>query len=448
MTVLTPKTYEAQASMLITGGAAGSPSGILAQSLVPTIARLAETREVALGAATQAGLPDSQVIGHITAASQPGMQIITLTARAGAAEKSATIVNAAAHFLSTNLPTWLSKEKDAPTVQVLDKATSPMRPVTPIPLLNYALGGLLGLLTGIGFTSMHRRLDDRLRWPTQIEAELGLPVLAAISGLPRWLTRRGARSAYRRKRVAGAVREAVATLTVLTHASNHKRLLVTGVREDGNRAMVTALLALGLAERHDRVTLIDGHLRRSALSRHFPETAEHSLQQVLTDAVTPLPQQLASPATLSVLAAESTDALQGARLLRSQPFAQLLDKAATQSDVLLVHAPAVLDSADIAVLANHTDAAVIMVRAGTTRTAEARRAVLLLQRLGTPIVGVLIISATGRRRHTLGWPHSSTESAVTSAPSRLVPLSPHLSAASVSAGLNRQTITTLSDQTC
>lgn len=421
VTVLTPKTYEARASLLVTDGRSGTPSGLLAQSLVPTVARLAESREVALGTAARTGLPESQVIGHITAESQPSLQIVTLTATAGSARTSAAIANAATRFLSAHASDWLSEQRGAPEVKLLDRAASPVRPVTPMPLLNHALGGLLGLLAGIGFASMHRRADDRLREPAQVETELGLPVLGVLSRVPRRLTRRGARAVYGREHVAGAVREAVATMTVLTHASDQRRLLVAGIREDSDTAMAAALLALGMAEGNDRVTLVDAHRCGSALLRHFPEAAEHSLQQALADPDTALEPRLAWPASLTVLAAEPAEASHGARIFHSGPFSELLTRAGTDSDVLLVHTPAILDCPDSALLGQHVDAAVLAVRSGAVGMAQARRAVQLLRRLDIPVTGVFLMGTARLHRHTLGWPERAAEQAMSTTPTRRVP---------------------------
>jgi Mrp family chromosome partitioning ATPase len=394
VTALTPKTYQAHASMLVTGGA---------DLAMPTVARLAESRQVALATAAEAGLPPALVLDRISADSQPGLQIVTLTATADQAARAATIANAAAHVLSVELATQTIGVNGPVAAHILDKAAPPTGPATPMPLLNDSVGGLLGLLAALGLISTRRRFDDRLRWPDQIEAELRLPILATIPGISRRSTRRGARSAYRRKRVANSIGEAAAILTVLAHATNYRRLLIANVRA-GDETMAAALLALGLADRHDHVTLIDAQLRHSALSRHFPETKDHTLQHVLTDAGLLLPKQVNASATLTVVPAASTDAHSSTSLLRGQPFAELLANAGESSDLVLVHAPSVLESADIAVLATHTDATLLVVQAGTTRAAEAKRAVLLLQRVGTPIAGVVVIGAIGTGRSTLGWP--------------------------------------------
>jgi capsular polysaccharide biosynthesis protein len=411
ITALTPPTYQAQASVLVIGGSA----------VMPTIAGLAESREVAIEAAHDTGLPPGLVIGHVSTDSQPGLQIITLTARADRPDRAAAVANATAHALGVRVaaepldasPTGLV------TVHTLDNAAPPSTPVTPLPMLNDVIGALLGLLAGLGAFSLRRRFDDALTGPDQIEAELRLPILAAVPEIPRRLSRRGARSVYRRKRIAASIGEACTLLSALAHAAGHHRLLITdvGVRDP---AMPSALLALGLAERHDHVTLIDAQVCRSTLSKHFPEAGEHALQHLVDNVAENLPKRLETQPALTVVPARHTEGRDGMSLPRGHGFARLLADATDNSDLVLVHAPAALENADIARLANSTDSAVLVIQAGVTRAADANRAVLLLQRLGSPIAGVLVIGSYSVRRSAPTW-HSAlddTETGRTTPPQR------------------------------
>src|SRR5688572_1537247 len=80
--------YEATATMFVgSASSSGEPAAdiayaSLAQSLVTSYQQLAETRAVALEAATRAGLEPDQVVGSVTAEAQPGVQVLRLRARA------------------------------------------------------------------------------------------------------------------------------------------------------------------------------------------------------------------------------------------------------------------------------------------------------------------------------------------------------------------------------
>ena len=399
VTALTPPTYQASASVVVTNDSGGeadrtqNPPANTAQALIPTVVRLAQSATVARATADQAHVPLRLVSGHVTASAQPDVQIVTLTARASTPARAAGIANAMARVLNARLVHKSLGGGNTLTVQQLDEAAPPQTPVLPNHLLNAALGGLLGLLGGLGIVSWRTRRDDRLHSPTDVESELGALVLSGVPPLTSWQANRGARDIYHRAGVADSIRMAVATLAAVSPASPCHRLLVTSVRNDDGKALLAALLALGLVEQHEHVTLVEGQLHQPALTRHFPEAVTPTLQEML--ASDPLPAQPALPAAprLSVIAGEPIDRQRSAALFRSEVFPRVLDHLSEASDVLVMHAPPVLGSADFAALARHADAVVLTVKAGSTRTEEARRALHVLQLVGTRMAGVVITDA-------------------------------------------------------
>jgi Mrp family chromosome partitioning ATPase len=401
VTELTPPTFEATSSMVVTtegvnGRANEGLAGLtLAQSLAPTVARLAESREVALDTATTLGLPPRLVVGHIDSTFEPGVQIISVHATARSGTQAAAIANAAIGAVSRQLALLRTGASDTITTRLLDRASPPSRPTNPKPPLNAAFGGLAGLLAGLGLSRMRGRLDDRLRGLSQIEAQLGLPVLTVLPRLPLRFAYRHARRLFSRNDVADAINAAVAALTVLTTSQPRRRLLITSSHDDDSKALVAALLALGFAHHHDRVTLVEGQLRRPAISGHFPEAAGRTLQQVLADGHVPEPST--GHETITVLHGDPNGCTLGSASIYGEPLGALLRTLADRDDTVIVHAPPVLAGADLAALARHVDGVVLVVRTGVTRKALARRAALLVQRLGPPLVGLIAVGTAGER---------------------------------------------------
>jgi uncharacterized protein involved in exopolysaccharide biosynthesis len=71
-------------------------------------------------------------------------------------------------------------------ISVVQPATYEAQPVSPRRLLNLALGVLLAITGSLGLALLAEHLDHSLRTPEDVEANLGLPVLASI---PRWSAR-------------------------------------------------------------------------------------------------------------------------------------------------------------------------------------------------------------------------------------------------------------------
>ncbi|WP_149827494.1 polysaccharide biosynthesis tyrosine autokinase [Streptomyces tailanensis] len=408
VTALTPPTYQAQASVLVTGTATRTaPSRVdqamlqsATQSLMPTVVRLAKSNTVALATAAEAGLPADLVTDSIDADAQPNVQIITLTAKAGTPKRASAIANALARTLETQLTRRPLSGETLLRVKgrQLDRAAPPRQPVQPQPLLNAAVGGLLGLISGFGLVSFRENRDDRLYSPGEMESELGTLTLAVVPRLSSRLKRRGARMVYDHADFRAATRTAIGALAAVSPPTRCKRVLITSVRDDDGKTMVATLLALGLAEQHEQVTLVEGQLHSPTLARHFPEVREHTLQDMLGRDSAPVHHPLITHPRLCVIPAQTTNPQNSAALLRSQNFTRFLDDVADRNDMVLVNAPPVLGSPDFAALARQCDVVILVARAGHTSGRDAGRVLQLLQRIDTPIAGLIVTDTPEDRR--------------------------------------------------
>ncbi|MET8258354.1 hypothetical protein [Micromonospora sp. NPDC005205] len=396
VTQLLPARYEAEASVLVSAEQTNEdrPADLaLAQNLTPTIARLVGSREVALEAARSLQLPERAVLGHVSGEYELGLQIITVHASAGTGTQAAAIANAASRAVSQQLGRLDMGGSTSINARVLDTASPPARPAFPRPLLNGVLGALAGLLAGWGATILRDRFDSRLRDIGQIEARLGLPVIGVLPKLPRRFARHHAAALYARTNVADAVRATISTLSVLTAPLPRRRLLVTSAHDDDGKALVTALLGLGMADEHCRATLVDGAVRDPVLSGHFPE-APHTWQQVLAQKCPPV--RLVDFPTLTVLPAEPRE---GADTEALHELGGLLNALGEDEDCVIVHAPPILAGREISAFAQHADGVLLVVRAGRTNLDDSTRAARLVQQLGLPLAGVVVIGAVPRPDH-------------------------------------------------
>ncbi|WP_422770517.1 hypothetical protein ACN28C_28045 [Plantactinospora sp. WMMC1484] len=395
VTLVVPRSYEATASVMVVpqkserGGAAGLA---IAQNLAPTVARLAESRQVAADAAATLGLHEELVAGRIRGASEPGLQIVTIRATAPTGPRAAAIANAITEALGHEVGELRIGGESPIATELFDRAAPPRTPVTPKPLLNLALGGLAGLLVGLALTSVRNRFDTRLRRPDQIEESLRLPVLCALPRLPRRPTTQ-ALPVHERPEVAAAVGSAVATLSVLTAASPRCRILVTGIRDSTSVDLVAGLLALGFARHGRSTTLVEGRTTQPTLARLFPGSERCALQQVI--AGDRVPEPVSGVASLAVVPADPIGRSFGAQPPDSERIGALLDELAERSGAVVTTASPLLTGTDLPVLARHADAVLLVVHANRTRKGEASRATLLLQRLDVPLLGVLVVGATG-----------------------------------------------------
>ncbi|MFV2127664.1 hypothetical protein ACFHWS_24460 [Micromonospora sp. LOL_013] len=391
VTQWTPPTYQASASLLISAKGDGEVAGqetasiTLAQSLAPTIARMAETREVAARAADSLRLPADEVVGQVTGQFEPGMQIVTVAAAARSADRAAAIANEAAAAVIGRLADFALAEQVQVDARVLDRATAPARPVLPKPTLNSALGAVAGLLVGLGLTTARNRFDNRLRDVQAVDAQLGLPVLAVFPQLPRRFAPRHVRM-LRHGAATVAADALVAALSVFVDSLPGRRILVTSARHDDGKAMVAALLALRIADGRDNATLVEAQ----STGQGDPQPAADRI--VLSFMERTFGRPAIGPVPTVV----------GADLVGQWPTGGQLDETIGRTDDdLVLHAPPILTGTTAATLARKVDAVVLVVRRGDTDTADAKQASMLMRHLGVPFVGVVVVDGATMLSHRL-----------------------------------------------
>ena len=398
VTGLIAPTYEATSTLFVGHGDGSTASGLqespLAQSLAPSYAALAGTMSVEAAAAQRIRLPVGKIVGHVSARTQPGLQIIWLQARARSAALAARIANAVAGALSERVASLNGGGRAAIGVSAVDPARQPAQPVSPNRSLGLVFGGLAGLLSGIGLALLRERLDRRIYTPSQAEREVGLPILAVLPALPDDVDDQDAQSRHRDDAIAEPYRSLATRIGQNgSRDETAKRILVTSTVADDDKTRVVAHVALALAEQGAGVALVEGDLRRPKLWRHFPVSGRTSLEDVLAAEQTPRLRAFGSLGCgLTVLAAvyEHNDA---SRILRSREFARVVEAATQAHEHVLVDAPPALASSDASVLARHADVALVVVRAGVTRASDVRTVKTTFRELGVEVNGILLEGA-------------------------------------------------------
>ncbi|HTD53792.1 MAG TPA: CpsD/CapB family tyrosine-protein kinase, partial [Silvibacterium sp.] len=173
-------------------------------------------------------------------------------------------------------------------------------------------------------------------------------------------------------------------------------LLVTSSVTGEGKSMLTANLALVLAQLDARVLLVDADLRCPTLQKELKMTGAAGLGgaglgEVLFDGLPPVVHAHPDCPGLSVLCGSSTPA-RPSELLASQRMRDLLSIWRAEYDFILLDSPPVLPVADARILAGMCDATLLVARHGfTSRQAVQRSHQLILQQLpGHGMVGAVL----------------------------------------------------------
>jgi capsular exopolysaccharide synthesis family protein len=449
--VTAPKTYEAEADILVTPIPGDDPTllglGLIVESPDPTrdvetASRLITTNEVAERAGEQLGLDEdsSDIVQRIEAAPVSQSNIVVVTAKGETAKEATDLADAVAEqaiavrtesfqgrlsdrveqlqaaastdpTLSTTLATLESlREAPTPDMSVETLAETPSKPASPRPVLSIVGGLLAGLVLGIAGAFATQALDPRLRREEQLRRLYRLPILARI---PRESTRSGLPIGPRQlsAATAEAYRTLRATLAPRAQAANQggqsggRVILVTGSSASEGKTTTAVNLASSLALAGKRVIIIEADLRRPSLGDAL------GLQEIrggvvgvlienmnLADALTPTPSY---GANLQVLAAD----YEGGWIaeLFTIPAAQRMIADARQlADYVVIDSPPLNEVVDALPLAQQADDTLLVVRLGKTRLDKVSELGELLAESGVRPVGFAVV---GTSRPTRGEYH-------------------------------------------
>jgi succinoglycan biosynthesis transport protein ExoP len=305
-----------------------------------------------------------------------------------------------------------------PSVRVIDPAPLPSDPVSPKKKL--ILGGalMLSLLVALGIGYLREFTDETVHTPGDLELALNAPVLALV---PRLSAREQRRSDQLLPKSAPAAALPGATLFARALPAPgrksasagrgsaagdaydwlHTNLLFTAVGREiktvlltsaipGEGKTTTALnLARTMAERGERVLLIDADLRRGRVDAALGTPGARGLADLVAgDAgIEEVLQEVATDGgSLTYLTAGSASE-HPTNLLRSVRARLLVQWAARKFDRVVIDSPPVHAVADAAVLAQYTDGVVIVARSGVTPYGALANAAEQLQRAGAQLLG-------------------------------------------------------------
>jgi capsular exopolysaccharide synthesis family protein len=312
--------------------------------------------------------------------------------------------------LQTNLKeASINAGMSAANITVIDRAETPLSPVSPRRSKTAMLGLLAGLVIGCVLAFVIESIDDRLRTSEEVESASNLPSLAAIPHLtpgPAWKTGEDEAEAppgtaqaqqlitlWDPKSNGAEAYRSMRSALLLSSIDNPPRVIVVTSSFPAEGKTTTALnLAIVLAQRGERVLLVDADLRRGSLYRVFGLPSQgFGLSTVLTHPGErpDVPVPLRELPTLHVLATGPRPP-NPAEMLSSNRMEEQMRQWAQQFDRVVVDTAPLLAVSDTQALAVRSDAVILVARAGMTRKRALIRARDLLWRVNAPVAGVVV----------------------------------------------------------
>jgi succinoglycan biosynthesis transport protein ExoP len=275
---------------------------------------------------------------------------------------------------------------------VITDAPLPTSPVSPNRPLIIGAALMLGLTLGIGLALLRDKLDDGLRGPLDLQTQTDAPVLAQIPAFSR-KQRSMADGLVVLRNPSSTVAEAYRNLRtrVLQVAGWRRSNVLLATSPSGeDKATVAANLAAALAVSGRSVVLVCADLRWGRTHALFGLDNRVGLANVVNgDARLADALRWTKVCGLQVLPGGQAY-FDPSSVLQSTVFRKLLDELRSQADFVVIDAPAVLASADTAVLAELGAMILLVADAQSSTRAEVRTAMRDLAHAHDDVIGSVL----------------------------------------------------------
>jgi succinoglycan biosynthesis transport protein ExoP len=395
---LAPKTYSATTVLYVS---ANDPKSItdlqqgsqFTENTAVTFAELIQSatvlRPVAQNLRPQENVDD--LVASVSATVREETMLIDVSATGSNPARVAEVANQTAASAIRVVPTLERGPKGTSLIQLqqVQQAVEPTRAVSPNPRRILALGLIVGLLLGLAITISVQALDTKIRRAQDLQDLVDIPVLGVLP-LARRSQRRGL---VARNQPSSGAGEAYRTLrtNLGSLGPDVRSVLFAGVGGEADDALVPANLAWSLASYGRRVALVDLDLRHTSVATAMGLAPSEGVADVLARDTT-LDEALVTTASeprLRILPS-GTSQPSPSELLGTTATAELVGHLESQSDYVLLHAPALLTYTDAAVASGFVDGTIITLRAGKTTAQDLQAALRVLSNVKTAPVGIVL----------------------------------------------------------
>lgn len=278
------------------------------------------------------------------------------------------------------------------TLQVLEPATLPNRPVGLPKAAIIALSGLVGLVISAGAAYFLEFLDTSVNTAEDVRKALGVDPIGYVIDM-------GGRGKtplfvvdHPDTRLAEAFRNLRINLDYRGEGEPVQSLLVTSPTPGDGKTTVAINLALTMLRSGRKVILVDGDLRRPAIHQYLSLKKEPGLLDLLmgkNGSIAPYIQEWKDSGLKVITAGSGTDDFMLDAVLSPEKMDRVLGKLKSQADILIVDSPPIMISDSLA-FATHTDGILLVVRPGRVQKDFIENMINSVKRAGVELLGVVL----------------------------------------------------------
>src|SRR6266436_3876619 len=291
-------------------------------------------------------------------------------------------------------------------VKVIDPASTPVPAVNQKRLKFLGIAFAFALALGVAGPGLVEYVNRPLQSEQAIRQSTGLPILAIV---PQVESRRPVFNSGERQPqdphqqdyvlFVDAFRRLRVELQMLAEEMPLRRILVASALPKEGKSTVTYNLALAFGEIGKNVIIADADFHRPTLHRTAKAKNEKGFTDLLAG-TSALPEATAMVSDQVRLAPRGTALSLAARVgLGTKRLTEVLVGMEAEAEYVLIDSSPILLVPDNLYMASAADGIILVVDSGSTRPRDLLRTKEVLERTGTPIVGVVLNRAPLKRTH-------------------------------------------------
>lgn len=281
----------------------------------------------------------------------------------------------------------LAEASATPDVSILDSAIAPLQPsknTAPRLIFITVMGGIAGAL---GLAILLDRMDNRLRYPDQVGAELGLPIAGTVPRFPK----KGVD--WNSPEQTFQLVESFRSLRMnVMHASAGLpvTIAISSPSPGEGKSLVAANLAMSFADAGYRTVLVDGDTRRGALHEMFGMQDQPGLTEYLAgaaklhDVAKPAEQDSLTLIPCGIRKRRSPE------LLTSHRLPTLVAELRDSFDIVIFDTPPLAAGIDAYSIAAATGSLLVALRVGQTMRRMTAEKLRPFERLPVNVIGAVL----------------------------------------------------------
>lgn len=365
------------------------------QDQVQSYAQLAPTPAVLDPVIDKLGLETTAqaLAGSVSADIRLNTVIIDVTVTNSSPEDAATIADAVTDSLASVAETLAPLGPDnvpAITMTTVSGARVPSAPFSP----NRSFIVLTAVIVGAGlaaaFAFARELLDTRVRTDADVRRVTPAPILTSTARRRRQDLGSLVMRSAPHSTAAEDFRRLATNLEFADVDNPVRTVVVTSALESEGKTTNAINLALAMAERLERVLLIDGDLRRPSVAAYCGLDGTVGLTTVLIggatldEAITPW-----AGGFIDVLAAGAIPA-NPTQLLGSNAMVTVLESLVDRYDFIVIDSAPLIPVTDSLTLAKLADGAIVVIKSRSTTRGQVTRALESLRVVNAPVLGVVL----------------------------------------------------------